>query len=248
MDERPRFGGPAHRRLHWVVHATARYAQPMGFWRIVQEVLAGRTSAPAQAPASPVSPSAISRDAIAAEIVAAERASGRSHWDVGVEIAERHGLSVFDVHDEYMKERERLDRLDEELENPVKVETFDSGGLRVLDLRELPSTRLRIKGSANWVTDLERGTFGGTEYLLVREPKNRFDKSAVAVHGKGRKVGYVSAAKAAALAPILDPLPFDAFQVSGTSVIENSIRLWVDIPKIVELRQFVKTRDAGGSA
>ena len=217
----------------------------MGFWRSVQDVLGGGTSTPA--PTSQAAPSAIDRDAIAAEIVAAERSSGRSHCDVGVEIAERHGLSVFDVHDEYMEQSDRQDRLHSELEDPVKAETVNAESLRVLDLRELPSIRMRIKGSANWVSDTERGKFGGTEYLLVREPKNRHDQCAVAVYGKGRKVGYVSSAKAAALAPILDPLPFDAFQVSGTSVLENSIRLWVDIPKLVELRQFLKARDAGGS-
>ncbi len=166
---------------------------------------------------------------------------------MGVEIAERHGLGVFDVHDEYMKESDRLDRAENRRVNPIQDETVDVASLRVLDLRELPSIRMRIKGSANWVSDLERAKFGGTDYLLVREPNNEYDDSAVAVHGKGRKVGYVSAAKAAGLAPILDSLPFNAFEVSGTSVIENSIRLWVDVPKIAELRQFVKVRDAGGS-
>ena len=184
----------------------------MGFWSTVKEVLNGGTSTPAPttpAPTAPVTPSAADRKAIAAEIVAAERSSGRSHWDVGVEIAERHGLSVFDVHDEYMRESDRLDRREEALANPVKAETVEPMSLTVLDLRELPSIRMRIKGSSNWVTDKERGNFGGTEYLLVREPKNRHDESAIAVYGKGRKVGYVSAAKAAALAPLLDPLPFD---------------------------------------
>jgi hypothetical protein len=220
----------------------------MGFWSVVKNVLAVGTSAPAPtstspAPSESTTPSAVDRKAIAAEIVAAEKSSGRSHWDVGVEIAERHGLSVFDVHDEYMKESDRLDRREEALANPVKAESVDPTSLSVLDLREIPSVRMRIKGSANWVTDKQREKFGGTEYLLVREPKNRHDESAIAVHGKGRKVGYVSAAKAAALAPLLDPLPFDAFLVGGMSVIENSIRLWVDIPKVVELRQFLKARD-----
>ena len=221
----------------------------MGFWSSVKEVLNGGPVATAKvstpASPSPALPNSIERKAIAAEIVAAERSSGRSHWDVGVEIAERHGISVFDVHDEYMKEDDRLDRLDYERENPVKSETVDTSSLRILDLRELSFIRMRIKGSANWVSDKERAKFGGTEYLLVREPENSHDTSAIAVHGKGRKVGYVSAAKVAALAPLLDPLPFDAFRVGGTSVIENSIRLWVDIPKIAELRQFLKTSNAG---
>lgn len=138
-----------------------------------------------------------------------------------------------------------IDRAYDELQwardNPIKVATLSTGSMRVLDLRNVPSTRMRIKGSANWVTDDERAKYGGTEYLLVREPANEFDLNAVAVYGKGRKVGYVSAVKAAALAPILDPLPFDAFLLGGTSVVENSIRLWVDVPKLPELRKFTKS-------
>jgi hypothetical protein len=214
----------------------------MGLWRNIHDVLMG--SKTASAPTGLVDRPVVDRHAIAAEIVEAERSTGRSHWDVGVEIAERHGISVFDVHDEYMQASERQERV----KSNVKAESVDAASLRILDLREVPFSRMRIKGSSNWVSDSERGKFGGNEYLLVREPNNPFDNSAVAVHGKGRKVGYLSAAKAAALAPILDPLPFDAFQVSGTAVLENSIRLWVDVPKLVELRQFVKARDAAGSA
>ena len=90
------------------------------------------------------------RKAIAAEIVAAEKSTGRSHWDAGAEIAKRHGVSVFDVHDGYMKELDRLDRVQQRRESPVTV---------------------------------------------------------------------------AGLAPILDPLGFDAFIVGGASVFDNSIRL-----------------------
>ena len=105
---------------------------------------------------------------------------------------------------------------------------------------------MRIKGSANWVTDSARAKFGGAEYLLVREPENEFDTTAVAVYGKGREVGYLSSVKAAGLAPILDPLAFDAFdafdafKAGGASVFEKSIRLWVDVPNLAQLRQFLK--------
>ena len=141
-----------------------------------------------------------------------------------------------------MAELDRLDRVQQRRESPVKVAKIDLEALATLDLREVPSTRMRIKGSANWVKDSARAKFGGTEYLLVREPENEFDTSAVAVYGKGRKVGYLSSVKAAGLAPILDPLGFDAFIVGGVSVFENSIRLWVDVPVLAELRRFLKPK------
>ena len=219
----------------------SRYARLMGFWSSVREVLAVPAAHSAAPAADRASLAATDRKAIAAEIVAAEKSTGRSHWDVGVEVAERHGVSVFDIHDEYMAELDRADRVQQRRESPVKVAKIDLEALATLDLREVPSTRMRIKGSANWVTDSARAKFGGTEYLFVREPENEFDTSAVAVYGKGRKVGYLSSVKAAGLVPILDPLAFDAFKVGGASVFENSIRLWVDVPNLAQLRQFLKT-------
>ena len=218
----------------------ARYARLMGFWSTVREVLAVPAAHSVAPAADRASLAATDRKAIAAEIVAAKKSTGRSHWDVGVEVAERHGVSVFDVRDEYMAELDRADCVQQRRESPVRVAKIDLETLATLDLREVPSTRMRIKGSANWVTDSARAKFGGAEYLLVREPENEFDTTAVAVYGKGRKVGYLSSVKAAGLAPILDPLAFDAFKAGGASVFENSIRLWVDVPNLAQLRQFLK--------
>ena len=94
------------------------------------------------------------------------------------------------------------------------------------------------------MSDRERAKYGGTEYALVREPNNPHDSDAVAVYGKGRKVGYLSAAKAAAVAPSLDAMGAGAYRVGGTSVQGNSIRLWVDVPKVPGLREFVRARSA----
>ncbi|QKS12732.1 hypothetical protein HUN58_02345 [Curtobacterium sp. Csp1] len=110
--------------------------------------------------------------------------------------------------------------------------------LQQIDMRALPSSRYRIVGSAYWVTDSERTRYGGTEYALVREPANEHDENAVAVYGRGRKVGHLSAAKAAALAAELDRLGPAAFIVSGDTVSERSIRLWVDIPRVAAVRAF----------
>lgn len=126
----------------------------------------------------------------------------------------------------------------------VKTVTQDEALLSVLDLRELPSRRFRIVGSAYWVTDSGRYKHGGSDYLLVREPGNKADVSAVAVYGKGRKVGYLSQAKALALAPILDQVPYDAFRVGGAPPSDNSITMWVDIPALQKLRDFVAAGDS----
>lgn len=120
----------------------------------------------------------------------------------------------------------------------VKRVALVEAGFSVLDLRELPSSRFRIVGSAYWVTDAGRHKHGSDEYLLVREPRNRWDTNAVAVYGKERKVGYLTEAKAAALAPILDGLPYDAFRVGGAAPSGNSITTWVDIPALPKLRKF----------
>jgi hypothetical protein len=120
----------------------------------------------------------------------------------------------------------------------VKVAEVDVGALAVLDLRELPSTRTRVKGSANWVTEAGRAEFGATEYLLVRQPSNPADPSAVAVVGGGRVVGYLSATKASSFSDTFDPLPirYDAYLVGGASVFEYSMKLWVDVPALPGLR------------
>lgn len=123
----------------------------------------------------------------------------------------------------------------------VKRVVLAEAGLSVLDLRELPSNRFRIVGSSYWVTDTGRHKHGSNEYLLVREPRNQWDVNAVAVYGKGRKVGYLTTAKAAALAPIFDGLPYDAFRVGGAPPSGNSITMWVDIPALPKLRKFAGT-------
>lgn len=113
--------------------------------------------------------------------------------------------------------------------------------LRVMDLSELESVRLRVRGSAHSVSDAERRRQGGGEYLLIREPDNEVDPTAVAVYGmRGRRVGYVSATRGAMLAPLLAELDADAFKVSGEGATKHSVVLWVDVPKADGLRRFVR--------
>lgn len=107
-----------------------------------------------------------------------------------------------------------------------------------VDLRGLPSIRIRVRGTTNYIPDELREHVGGTVYMLRREPDNVHDGSAIGVFWEGRKVGYVSAAKAAALAPLLDRIGGDVV-VSGMGAYTSSIRLWVDLPRVPELRRFV---------
>ena len=140
--------------------------------------------------------------------------------------------------DDWVAEMEAK-RSPEELIPEMEKVTIDTTALRALDLRDLPSMRFRIVGLSYCVTEDERALYGGTDYLLKREPDNENDINAVAVFGQGRKVGYLSAAKAVSLASLLDEVDFDVFQVGGTSVLGNSIRLWIDIPKAAALRRYV---------
>lgn len=130
----------------------------------------------------------------------------------------------------------------------VKKVALNEASLSILDLRELPSSRFRIVGSSFWVTDAGRYKHGGSDYLLVREPKNKWDANAVAVYGKGRKVGHLSEAKAAALAPILDQLSFVAYRVGGAPPARDSIRMWVDVPSATALKAFVRNLDQKGDS
>src|SRR5690606_17088754 len=72
----------------------------------------------------------------------------------------------------------------------------------VIDLRELESTRMRVKGTAYYIPDSQRRYAGSRVYHLVREPHNPHDDMAIAVIADdGRKVGHVSANRAALMAP-----------------------------------------------
>lgn len=123
----------------------------------------------------------------------------------------------------------------------VTPSKLDPAALAVVDLTGIDAVRMRIKGITYALHDNERARFGGTDYLLVREPNNAHDPHAIAVYGRGRRVGYVAASRAAALAPLLDSLEGDAFLVGGAVVTEGRTpRLWVDVPRVPALRAFTR--------
>ncbi|MFD2341352.1 hypothetical protein FGG90_07560 [Clavibacter tessellarius] len=111
--------------------------------------------------------------------------------------------------------------------------------LHIVDLRSLEARRFRIVGSTYVCSERDRKVYGGTQYLLVREPDNRVDGNAVAVYGKGRHLGYTSTTKAAGLAPLLDRLGADAYLVNGAAATDASIKLWADLPTLPGLRAHV---------
>lgn len=103
-------------------------------------------------------------------------------------------------------------------------------------------------GSGIWVTTRERAIYGGMEYLLIREPKNKHDKNAVATNGKGRKLGCLTASKAEAISELLDPMGYDRHLFGGAGVDQSSFRLCSDLPSIPALRHFAKDHGAAFSA
>lgn len=134
-----------------------------------------------------------------------------------------------------MEAKSAADRASAPRAERVRAATIEESSLEIVDLRALPSTRIRIRGSFGSVTDAGRQKYGDGTYVLVREPKNREDSNGVAVYGKGRRVGYATAAKAAALAPILDSIRGDAYRVEGEPPDESS-RMHVNLPQLAASR------------
>ncbi len=86
--------------------------------------------------------------------------------------------------------------------SPVTVIQFADAGIR------MTGHRLTIRGESHYLPQLAR-LQRRSEYwqaLLVREPRNRFDSNAVAVHIEGLCVGYVAREQAEEIAPQLDAL------------------------------------------
>lgn len=129
---------------------------------------------------------------------------------------------------------------------PVKLEQVRLSDRERVDLRSLPTVRMVIRGAGNWIGYGVRDTarFDSTEYALLREPSNRHDIKAIAIHHpNGRKVGYVSRTRAEGMAPLLDGIGSAAFIVAGGL---DDGRLRVDLPSLPALRTFAKR--AGRSA
>lgn len=147
-----------------------------------------------------------------------------------VDLCYAHGLEPQDVD-------RKIDQLVADAH--VKPERVNDDGLNIIDLTWLEPTRLRVRGTANYIRDSQRAKLIATQWLLIREPENVHDANAVAVHAlDGRKVGFVSAKRAALMAPLLDQLDGGAYLVGGSGAKPETIALHVDLPRIGELRAF----------
>jgi len=114
--------------------------------------------------------------------------------------------------------------------------------MRLMDLAAVQAVRHRIVGLAHYTpAGRDREQYGDTTYVLVLEPENKADKNAIAVYGHncGRKVGFLSAAKAAQLHPILKRAEVDGFTVAGESTRGISEQLWVDVPNARGMAAFL---------
>ena len=142
---------------------------------------------------------------------------------------------------EALRTRDQMEEADRRSgwREPTRTINFDAE--RVADLRPLGGKMWRAVGAFGWLSDRERRALRAGWFVLKREPQNPYDVNAVAVYLDCRKVGYLSAAKAKALSPLLAAIPADGYEVSGE--VRNRTA-YVALPTPSALRLFVG-RSAG---
>ena len=171
-------------------------------------------------------------------------------WGSREAIAHAHGLLITEVTDETIRIREkerraRTQKASDENSSSLsrsRVETISADSMRLLDLRHLDATPLKLRGVSHYVSEAGRSKHGSSELVLKREPSNPHDSFAIAVYGSGRKLGHVSASRAALLTPLLDALAFDGYIVAGIveQVPGRMTQLHVMLPRIPLLRAYVR--------
>jgi hypothetical protein len=170
---------------------------------------------------------------------------GRPGFDNDPEVIAREA-EIADVDPEAV--RAELARLAERDENRrlhpeaggAKVERIRESSLDCVDLTAIPGIATRIVGQFAWLADHERDRYHADTYLLVREPGNVYSADAIAVFGRGRKVGYVPEGRAKGLAPLLDSIAGDAFIVASGEA--RGARHQVVLPRVPALRAFAAGR------
>lgn len=103
------------------------------------------------------------------------------------------------------------------------------------DLRVLPSRSVALERTHYLVNDRERHGRERRAYVLRGER----DAVDVAVYSNGRGVGYLPALIADEIRPFLAQIGGAAI-VNGAGTRNGSIRLWVDLPTLSALREFVR--------
>lgn len=156
---------------------------------------------------------------VSGRIKARQEAEGVSFWDVAEAEAIRAGVYVTDVRHQEALDAEAKDALEEAERQVLFNESHLFNLADYVDLSGLDSTPLKVRGKGNY-TD-KRASFMSGVCRLVREPENTFDPNAIVAFIGEQKVGYVSASRAASMAPLMDelgrPLIIGA-DLSGSSV------------------------------
>lgn len=107
------------------------------------------------------------------------------------------------------------------------------------DLRRLPSRSVALERTHYIVNDRERHGDERRTYVLRRTRHSRHDRGGISVTSNGRGVGYLPADAAREAGPLIDRLG-GAAVVNGAGTKGGSMRLWIDLPELDELRQFVE--------
>lgn len=119
----------------------------------------------------------------------------------------------------------------------ITLETRDFSKSTTRDLRDLPASEFGIQGYSFYVEAKSEQI--NDVYRLVREPANKHDSNAIAVFNGPRKIGFVSATKAASYAPLLDSISADTFLIGG--VVRDRGKMLLLLPSLPALRKVLKT-------
>jgi hypothetical protein len=173
---------------------------------------------------------------VSERIKARQEAEGVGFWDIAEAEATRAGVYVTDVRYQESLDDEEKDALEEAERQVVFSERHLFNLADYVDLSGLDSTSLKIRGKGNY-TD-KRASFMSGVCRLVREPENTCDPNAIVAFIGEQKVGYVSASRAASMAPLMDeigkPLIIGA-DLSGSPVI-------LLLPSLPALRSWVASQ------
>lgn len=94
-------------------------------------------------------------------------------------------------------------------------------------------SRVEVRGVSHWIEKSEMPGPNVTYFVLVREPKNKHDRNAIAVYCGTRKVGYLSAKRAEVYGPLLDACDISRVRVTR----EEGNGLYLRLPSLSIVRK-----------
>ncbi len=113
----------------------------------------------------------------------------------------------------------------------------DASHERLPDLRGLDATRVRLTRTRYLVNDRERQHTRRRLYVLRRQRLDERDPDSIGVYARGRNVGFLPRPHADRIAPFLDRVGGAAI-VDGLGALDESSRLWIDLPTAQSLDRF----------